>query len=105
MFRGTEQIPATIHRPLIMRAFAVQRFGEPPAIHDLPMPSADGAFLIRVRSAGVNPFDYALVDRLAEQRAIPISPIPTYVTPGTGLGTTTTGPGTTVTNPNPGSVQ
>jgi hypothetical protein len=29
----------------------------------------------------------------------PVSPIPTYVTPGTGLGVTTT------TNPNPGSVQ
>ena len=36
---------------------------------------------------------------------IPISPIPTYVTPGTGLGTATTGASTTVTNPNPGSVQ
>ena len=35
---------------------------------------------------------------------VPTSPIPTYVTPGTGLGTAATG-ATTVTNPNPGSVQ
>ncbi len=34
----------------------------------------------------------------------PTSPIPTYVTPGTGLGTTA-GTGVAVPNPNPGSVQ
>jgi len=33
-----------------------------------------------------------------------VSPIPTYVTPGTGLGTTVNA-GVTVPNPNPGSVQ
>lgn len=32
-----------------MRAFAVQSFGETPAIHELAIPAADGAFLIRVR--------------------------------------------------------
>jgi len=47
-----------------MRAFAVQTFGQAAAIHDLPIPSADGAFLIRVRYAGVNPIDYKLIDRL-----------------------------------------
>jgi hypothetical protein len=31
-----------------MRAFAVRSFGEAPAIHDLPVPAADGAFLLRV---------------------------------------------------------
>jgi hypothetical protein len=36
---------------------------------------------------------------------IPISPIPTYVTPGSGLGAAATGAGITVPNPNPGSVQ
>jgi hypothetical protein len=36
---------------------------------------------------------------------VPISPIPTYVTPGTGLGAAATGAGITVPNPNPGSVQ
>jgi hypothetical protein len=35
---------------------------------------------------------------------VPVSPIPTYVTPGTGLGIVP-GVGTTTTNPNPGSVQ
>jgi hypothetical protein len=34
----------------------------------------------------------------------PISPIPTYVTPGTGLGTPASA-STTTSNPNPGSVQ
>ena len=35
---------------------------------------------------------------------VTVSPIPTYVTPGTGLGTTVNA-GTTAPNPNPGSVQ
>ena len=47
-----------------MRAFAVETLGQAPAIHDLPTPSADGAFLIRVKSAGVNPIDYKLLERL-----------------------------------------
>jgi hypothetical protein len=32
-----------------MRAFAVQSFGEAPAIQDLPIPTANGALLIRVK--------------------------------------------------------
>jgi len=36
---------------------------------------------------------------------VPLSPIPTYVTPGTGLGTAAAAGSTTTTNPNPGSVQ
>src|ERR1700685_2164176 len=40
-----------------MRAFAVRSFGEAPALHDLPVPAADGAFLLRVAYAGVNPLD------------------------------------------------
>jgi len=35
----------------------------------------------------------------------PVSPIPTYVTPGTGLGASASAGTTTTTNPNPGSVQ
>jgi NADPH:quinone reductase len=54
-----------------MRAFAVRSFGQAPAIHDLPIPSADGAFLIRVRYAGVNPIDYKLVDRLTAASTYP----------------------------------
>ena len=35
------------------------------AIGDLPIPAVDGALLIRVTHAGVNPFDYKLVDQLS----------------------------------------
>jgi len=54
-----------------MRAFAVRSFGEAPAIHNLPIPAADGVFLIRVRCAGVNPVDYKLVERLTASSAYP----------------------------------
>jgi len=54
-----------------MRAFAVQSFGQAAAIHDLPIPSAEGAFLIRVRYAGVNPIDYKLADRLTASSTYP----------------------------------
>jgi NADPH:quinone reductase-like Zn-dependent oxidoreductase len=54
-----------------MRAYAVQRFGEAPAIHDLPIPSADGAFLIRVKCAGVNPIDHKTVDHLTASSKYP----------------------------------
>jgi NADPH:quinone reductase-like Zn-dependent oxidoreductase len=54
-----------------MRALAVRRFGEAPAIHDLPVPTADGALLIRVTYAGVNPIDYKLVERLTASSKFP----------------------------------
>jgi NADPH2:quinone reductase len=54
-----------------MRAFAVRSFGQPPAILDLPIPSAEGAFLVRVRCAGVNPIDYKLVERLTAASTYP----------------------------------
>src|SRR6476646_3456859 len=54
-----------------MRAFAVQKFGEAPAIHELPIPAADGAFLIRVCYAGVNPIDFKLVEQLTAASAYP----------------------------------
>lgn len=54
-----------------MRAFAVRGFGEAPAIHNLPIPAADGAFLIRVTYAGVNPVDYKLLDRLTAAAPYP----------------------------------
>ncbi len=53
-----------------MRAFAVQKFNEAPAIHELPIPAADGAFLIRVRYAGVNPIDFKLVEQADRHLAI-----------------------------------
>jgi NADPH:quinone reductase-like Zn-dependent oxidoreductase len=54
-----------------MRAFAVQKFSEAPAIHELPTPAADGAFLIRVRYAGVNPIDFKLVEQLTAASPYP----------------------------------
>ena len=56
-----------------MRAFAVRSFGEAPAIHDLPIPAEDGAFLIRVRYAGVNPIDYKLLERLTATSTYPFT--------------------------------
>jgi NADPH2:quinone reductase len=55
----------------VMRAFAVRSFGEAPAIHDLPIPAAQEAFLIRVKCAGVNPIDYKLVERLTAASSYP----------------------------------
>ena len=54
-----------------MRAFAVGGFGEAPAIHDLPVPAAGAALLIRVNCAGVNPVDYKLIDRLTANSTYP----------------------------------
>jgi NADPH:quinone reductase len=54
-----------------MRAFSVLRFGEAPAIHDLPVPPADGAFLIRVSYAGVNPMDTKQLARLSASSTYP----------------------------------
>jgi NADPH:quinone reductase len=54
-----------------MRAFAVRSLGETPAVHDLPIPTADGAFLIRVKYAGVNPIDYKLLERLTATSTYP----------------------------------
>jgi NADPH:quinone reductase len=54
-----------------MRAFAVRSFGEAPAICDLPIPGASGAFLIRVKYAGVNPVDYKVLARLTAASTYP----------------------------------
>jgi NADPH:quinone reductase-like Zn-dependent oxidoreductase len=54
-----------------MRAFAVQGFGEAPAIHDLPVPAAGDAFLLRVAYAGVNPLDNNNLARLTAKSTYP----------------------------------
>ena len=54
-----------------MRTFSVRKFGEAPKIHDLPVPSAEGAFLIRVQYAGVNPLDNHNLARLTASSAYP----------------------------------
>ena len=54
-----------------MRAYSVQRFGDAPAIADVPKPAAPDAYLIRVKYAGVNPVDYKSVERLTAKSAYP----------------------------------
>ena len=54
-----------------MRAFAVRSFGEPASVQDLPVPAVDGAVLIRVRFAGVNPLDNNLLGRLTAASSYP----------------------------------
>jgi NADPH:quinone reductase-like Zn-dependent oxidoreductase len=54
-----------------MRAFCVRSFGEAPAVHDLPVPPAEGEFLVRVRYAGVNPIDNNNIARLSADSAYP----------------------------------
>jgi NADPH:quinone reductase len=54
-----------------MRAFAVRSFGEPASVHDLPVPAADSAFVVRVRFAGVNPLDINLLGRLTAASSYP----------------------------------
>jgi NADPH:quinone reductase len=50
-----------------MRAIAEERFGGPIALMDLPAPEiGTGEVLIRVRAAGVNPFDWKVADGILE---------------------------------------
>jgi NADPH:quinone reductase-like Zn-dependent oxidoreductase len=50
-----------------MRAIAEVRFGGPITLMDLPAPEiGTGEVLIRVRAAGVNPFDWKVADRALE---------------------------------------
>jgi NADPH:quinone reductase-like Zn-dependent oxidoreductase len=50
-----------------MRAIAEERFGGPIAMMDLPVPAIGvGEVLIRVRAAGVNPFDWKVADGALE---------------------------------------
>ena len=54
-----------------MRAFAVKSLGEPASVQNLPVPAANGAVLIRVRFAGVNPLDNNLLGRLTADSSYP----------------------------------
>jgi len=54
-----------------MRACAVRSFGKPASVQDLPVPAVDGALLIRVRFAGVNPLDNNLLGRLTAASSYP----------------------------------
>jgi NADPH2:quinone reductase len=54
-----------------MRAYAVAGFGKAPALQEIPVPAADGGYLIRVSYAGVNPLDYKLLQWLTDTSKYP----------------------------------
>ncbi|SRR6266849_8817513 len=54
---------ARIRRPELL--------GEAPSIHDLPIPSTDDAFVVRVRYGGVNPVDSNVVEQLTATSTYP----------------------------------
>jgi Alcohol dehydrogenase GroES-like domain len=54
-----------------MRGFAILSYGEAPAVHDLAIPDAAGALLVRVSYAGINPLDSKLVERLTATSTYP----------------------------------
>jgi hypothetical protein len=46
----------------VMKAIAIDDFGPPPSLHDLPVPEpGEGEVLVRVRASSVNGFDVAVV--------------------------------------------
>ena len=46
-----------------MKAIAIDDFGAPPSLHDLPVPEpGEGEVLVRVRASSVNGFDVAVAD-------------------------------------------
>jgi NADPH:quinone reductase-like Zn-dependent oxidoreductase len=56
-------VPTRHEKENEMRAIAEERFGGPVALIDLPTPEIGaGEVLIRVRAAGVNPFDWQIAD-------------------------------------------
>src|SRR5438132_7658344 len=43
-----------------MRAAVIERYGEPPVLRDVPEPKADGASLVEVTAAPLNPVDISI---------------------------------------------
>jgi NADPH:quinone reductase-like Zn-dependent oxidoreductase len=55
-----------------MRAIAEEKFGGSIALMDLPVPEiGSDEVLIRVRAAGINPFDWKVADGALKGKAIP----------------------------------
>jgi NADPH:quinone reductase len=54
-----------------VRAYAIERSGDAPAILDLPKATAADGYVVRTTYAGVNPLDYKLVDSLTPQSVYP----------------------------------
>ena len=57
----------------MMRAFAIARYGVPPALLELPEPTGPEV-AVHVRFAGVNPIDWKAIDRLSEDDQFPYVP-------------------------------
>jgi NADPH:quinone reductase-like Zn-dependent oxidoreductase len=52
---------------VLVRAFTLDSFDQPPALRDIPTPEpSPDEVLIRVRASGVNGFDVALANRMTE---------------------------------------
>jgi NADPH:quinone reductase-like Zn-dependent oxidoreductase len=59
-----------------MRVVAVRAFREPPELMDLPRPSPRrGELLVRLAAAGVNPFDWKIIDGIFEGRRPHVFPL------------------------------
>jgi NADPH:quinone reductase len=52
-----------------MRAFALDEFGKPGSVHELPIPEPeDGQVRVKVEAAGINPFDNVVVKGFMKDR-------------------------------------
>jgi len=52
-----------------MKAFAIDEFGQPGSLHDVPAPEpADGQVRVRAAAAGLNPFDNSVVQGYLKDR-------------------------------------
>jgi NADPH2:quinone reductase len=65
-----------------MRAAVIERYGEPPVLRDVPEPKADGASLVEVTAAPLNPVDISI----AGGKFYAGSPPTPYVPGGEGIG-------------------
>jgi len=65
-----------------MRAAVIERYGEPPVLRDVPEPKADGASLVEVTAAPLNPVDISI----ASGKFYAGSPPTPYVPGGEGIG-------------------
>ena len=65
-----------------MRAAVIERYGEPPVLRDVPEPKADGASLVEVSAAPMNPVDISI----AGGTFYAGSPPTPYVPGGEGIG-------------------
>ena len=67
---------------MAMRAAVIERYGEPPVLREVPEPKADGATLVEVTAAPLNPVDISI----ATGKFYAGSPPTPYVAGGEGIG-------------------